>query len=108
MKAADVMVSAVISVGPNARVEEVAEGNPLFIEETVRMLLDEELIVRHEGRWEPARDLSEAFVFFKHEDAGAGPRLAGDFLELMGRAELRRSPRAVGAPARATSEREVG
>jgi len=24
---------------------------------------------------------SEAYVFFKHEDAGAGPRLAGEFLE---------------------------
>ena len=41
-----------------ARVEEVAEGNPLFIEETVRMLLDEGLIVRHGSRWEPVRDLS--------------------------------------------------
>ena len=27
------------------------------------------------------QDWSEAFVFFKHEDAGAGPRLAGSFLE---------------------------
>ena len=45
-----------------ARVEEVAEGNPLFIEETVRMLLDEGLIVRHGGRWEPARDLSSVVL----------------------------------------------
>ena len=36
-----------------ARVEEAAEGNPLFIEETVRMLLDEGLIARHGSRWEP-------------------------------------------------------
>jgi class 3 adenylate cyclase/tetratricopeptide (TPR) repeat protein len=41
-----------------ARVEEVAEGNPLFIEETVRMLVDEGLIVRHGSRWEPERDLA--------------------------------------------------
>ena len=27
---------------------------------------------------------SEAFVFFKHEDAGAGPRLAGEFLRRFG------------------------
>ena len=40
------------------RVEEAAEGNPLFIEETVRMLLDEGLIVRHGSRWEPVRDLA--------------------------------------------------
>ena len=29
-----------------------------------------------------AQEWSEAFVFFKHEDAGAGPRLAGRFIEL--------------------------
>ncbi len=45
-----------------ARVEEVAEGNPLFIEETVRMLLDEGLIVRHGSRWEPERDLREVVL----------------------------------------------
>ena len=42
-----------------------------------------------------ARDLSEAFVFFKHEDAGAGPRLAGEFLELMERATKLRAVRAL-------------
>ncbi|MGH3071638.1 MAG: AAA family ATPase [Gaiellaceae bacterium] len=42
-----------------ARVEQVAEGNPLFIEETVRMLVDERLIARDgAGRWEPVRDLA--------------------------------------------------
>ena len=30
------------------------------------------------------QDLREAFVFFKHEDEGMGPRLAGEFLELAG------------------------
>jgi len=55
-----------------------------------------------------ARDLAEAFVFFKHEDAGAGPRLAGEFLELMERTALRRGPRAVAPPAAARSEREAG
>jgi len=45
-----------------ARVEEAAEGNPLFIEETVRMLLDEGLIVRHGSRWEPARDLTQVVL----------------------------------------------
>ena len=29
-----------------------------------------------------AQDWNEAFVFFKHEDAGSGPRCAGQFLEL--------------------------
>jgi uncharacterized protein YecE (DUF72 family) len=31
-----------------------------------------------------AQAWEEAFVFFKHEDAGAGPRLASDFLQLSG------------------------
>jgi uncharacterized protein YecE (DUF72 family) len=56
-----------------------------------------------------SRELSEAFVFFKHEDAGAGPQLAREFLELAERAERRRGPRAAAAPVPAgESEREVG
>ena len=45
-----------------ARVAEVAEGNPLFIEETARMLLDEGLIVRTGTRWEPVRDLADVVL----------------------------------------------
>ena len=54
-----------------------------------------------------ARELAEAFVFFKHEDAGAGPRLAQEFLGLAERAGARRAPRAA-AVAAAPPEREVG
>jgi uncharacterized protein YecE (DUF72 family) len=54
------------------------------------------------------RPLDEAFVFFKHEDAGAGPRLAREFLELTERAEKRRGPRAAAAAPRAEGEREAG
>ena len=32
-----------------------------------------------------SHDLKEAYVFFKHEDVGAGPKLARDFLDLVGR-----------------------
>jgi uncharacterized protein YecE (DUF72 family) len=49
-----------------------------------------------------ARGLREAFVFFKHEDAGAAPKLATEFLALAERAERaerRRGPRASAAPA---------
>jgi hypothetical protein len=46
-----------------------------------------------------ARGLEEAFVFFKHEDAGAAPRLAAEFLALAARAERRHGPRAAVAPA---------
>ena len=32
------------------------------------------------------QDWKYAYVFFKHEDEGTGPRLAGDFLKLAGEA----------------------
>lgn len=38
--------------------------------------------VREWADWTRAQDWSEAYVFFKHEDAATGPRLAGEFLEL--------------------------
>ena len=31
-----------------------------------------------------SQDWDEAYVFFKHEDAGAGPKLAARFIELAG------------------------
>ena len=40
-----------------------------------------------------AQPWSEAFVFFKHEDAGAGPRLAEEFLALAARAAERKGPK---------------
>ena len=45
-----------------ARIAEVAEGNPLFIEETARMLLDEGLIVRSGTRWAPAGNLGDVVL----------------------------------------------
>ena len=39
-----------------------------------------------------ARDWREAFVFFKHEDAGAGPRMACEFLSIAERAGERKPP----------------
>jgi uncharacterized protein YecE (DUF72 family) len=46
-----------------------------------------------------AQGWERALVFFKHEDAGAGPALAAQFLELSGRARDRR-PAAARTPAR--------
>ena len=42
----------------------------------------------------------EAFVFFKHEEAGAGPRLAADFIEVARRAAERKQPVAAPRPPR--------
>ena len=39
------------------RIAEVAEGNPLFVEETLRMLADEGLLKRN-GQWTVTGDLS--------------------------------------------------
>jgi predicted ATPase len=41
-----------------SRITEAAEGNPLFVEEMLGMLIDDGLLRREEGRWVPARDLS--------------------------------------------------
>ncbi len=38
------------------RVAAAAEGNPLFVEELLRMLVDEDVLVREEGDWRIARD----------------------------------------------------
>ena len=51
-----------------------------------------------------AQDWDEAFVFFKHEEDGAGPRAAAEFLDVAGRVEERK--RAVPAPLR-KREREA-
>jgi class 3 adenylate cyclase/tetratricopeptide (TPR) repeat protein len=39
-----------------------AEGNPLFVEEMLGMLVDEGAIARDDGRWTPTRDLAETKV----------------------------------------------
>jgi class 3 adenylate cyclase len=41
------------------RVVEAAEGNPLFVEEMLRMLIDDGLLRRDDGHWVPTIDLSE-------------------------------------------------
>ena len=41
-----------------ARIEQAAEGNPLFVEELVRMLLEEGALALDDGRW-VARDVAE-------------------------------------------------
>jgi uncharacterized protein YecE (DUF72 family) len=48
---------------------------------------------------------AEALVFFKHEEAGLGPRCAADFIAISERIARRRGPRRTATPAR---ERETG
>ena len=42
-----------------ARIQQAAEGNPLFVEETLSMLIDDGLLRRDDGRWVAAGDLSD-------------------------------------------------
>ncbi len=44
------------------RVTEAAEGNPLFVEETLTMLIDDGLLERRNGGWVAAGDLTEVSV----------------------------------------------
>ncbi len=45
-----------------ARIAEVAEGNPLFVEETLRMLVDDGLLEPADGSWTVTADLSEISI----------------------------------------------
>jgi class 3 adenylate cyclase/tetratricopeptide (TPR) repeat protein len=44
------------------RITQAAEGNPLFVEEMLRMLIDEGLLARDDGHWVPQGDISKAAV----------------------------------------------
>ncbi len=44
------------------RIASAAEGNPLFVEEMLSMLIDEGALVREDGRWTAARDLASVPV----------------------------------------------
>ena len=48
--------------GVRARIAEAAEGNPLFVEEMLSMLIDDGLLVREDGRWTAAGDISTVRV----------------------------------------------
>ena len=42
-----------------SRIVEAARGNPLYLEEMLSMLLDEDLLRREDGRWVPTTDLQD-------------------------------------------------
>jgi tetratricopeptide (TPR) repeat protein len=45
-----------------SRIVEAAEGNPLFVEELLAMLIDDGLLERNDGTWTPTADLSSLAI----------------------------------------------
>ncbi|HET6684477.1 MAG TPA: adenylate/guanylate cyclase domain-containing protein, partial [Gaiella sp.] len=57
--AANVLGEALLDAGVRARIVESAEGNPLFVEQLLSMLVDEGLVRQEDDRWVPTGDLSQ-------------------------------------------------
>jgi class 3 adenylate cyclase/tetratricopeptide (TPR) repeat protein len=49
---------ALLPTPAKARIAEAAEGNPLFVEQVLSMLIDDELLRRDDGHWVPTTDLT--------------------------------------------------
>jgi class 3 adenylate cyclase/tetratricopeptide (TPR) repeat protein len=54
--------SAELPAEVEQRIVETAEGNPLFVEETLAMLIDDGRVVRKDGRWVAAGELLDVTV----------------------------------------------
>ena len=59
---ANLLGTAELPAGIAERIVRTAEGNPLFVEEMLAMLVDDDLIVRDDDRWIAAGDLSTVTV----------------------------------------------
>jgi class 3 adenylate cyclase/tetratricopeptide (TPR) repeat protein len=53
---------AALPASLRARVLAAAEGNPLFVEEMIGMLVDKGLLVEHDGRWAATGDIEQTRV----------------------------------------------
>lgn len=54
----ELLGAPLLTAGAQAHILRAAEGNPLFLEEMLAMLIEEDLLRREEERWMPAGDLS--------------------------------------------------
>ena len=75
-----------------APAEHIAQGGPLLYLRLRRPDYDDSVLLEWADRISGS-GADDAFVFFKHEDAGAGPRMATAFLEKSAEATGRRQPR---------------
>jgi class 3 adenylate cyclase/tetratricopeptide (TPR) repeat protein len=73
-----------------SRIQEAAEGNPLFVEETLSMLMDDGLLQRDNGHWVAAGDLSAVRMAPSIQALIAArlDRLAGDERHVIERAAV--------------------
>jgi DNA-binding SARP family transcriptional activator/tetratricopeptide (TPR) repeat protein len=55
---ANLVGEATLAEEVQQRIADAAEGNPLFVEEMLSMLIDEGVLVREDGRWSAVRDLA--------------------------------------------------
>jgi class 3 adenylate cyclase/tetratricopeptide (TPR) repeat protein len=56
------LLSADLAEQAQTRITEAAEGNPLFLEEFLRMLIDDDLLTRSGDHWTPTTDLATISV----------------------------------------------
>jgi predicted ATPase/class 3 adenylate cyclase len=54
--------SATLAADARARILEAAEGNPLFVEEMLAMLVDEGILARQDGAWIAVGDVSDVQI----------------------------------------------
>jgi tetratricopeptide (TPR) repeat protein len=59
---ANLLGSAGLEAEAGRRIAAAAEGNPLFVEEMLEMLIDDGLLVRRNSHWEPDGDLTRVAV----------------------------------------------
>jgi class 3 adenylate cyclase/tetratricopeptide (TPR) repeat protein len=59
---ANLLGSTELPAGVGERIVQSAEGNPLFVEQTLAMLIDDGLLARRDARWIAAGDLAAASV----------------------------------------------
>jgi len=59
---ANLLGSAELPAEVAERIVETAQGNPLFVEQVLATLIDDGLVVRDDGRWVAAGDMSEVTV----------------------------------------------
>jgi class 3 adenylate cyclase/tetratricopeptide (TPR) repeat protein len=51
-----------LAASARERIVEAAEGNPLFVEQMLSMMIDDDLLRRDDGHWVPAGDLGEVAI----------------------------------------------